>query len=323
MRIRSFFLVCCLLCGLMGSSVCSAGAYDDFPRPSAAEIAAHDRTAAMRSPYLYGYLDISDDLRFTEFAADFCADTLPPKTYLCLANMRMDLSPLKKLYTNVHTEYEQVNMYAGFQRLADETVSILSFWDIYYTDASGHQQTLRAKRIYPDDYNGSDSFGGEGTGAHTIAPYDWEAGHWYRMLLQCGTSETGTTTVEQWVLDLETNAWTLLCKYDTGIVGSCFTGPVAFFLENFDPAVSGEVRSMQVKNVRLFDQKAGKWRGIRSAYIGSNGGVPSYEGSYAYDTRGDAFRLITSGVGGDWYGQKRFPRNKTLTVSHADSSCPY
>jgi len=295
-----------------------------FPIPSEAEIAACNQTATARSPYLYGYLQISDSLRFSEYSIDFKADTLPKATYICLANMRMDLSPLRKIYSSVSTEYELVNMYAGFQRRWTDTVSILSFWDIYCTDASGNQKTLRAQRLYPASSAGSDDFSGEGTGAHTLVPYEWHADHWYRMLLQCIQSEeTGTTLVEQWVLDLETGVWTLLCRYDTLIPDSCFTGPTAFFLENFDTAYAGDVRTMEVANIRLFDIDAGCWKSVSSAFLASNGGRPQYEGSYAYGSEGSRFWMITSGVGGDWYEQGRVPQNQVLYVEPAPAECPY
>ena len=293
-----------------------------FPAPSNAEISQHNRQSAMRSPYLHAWVGLDDEDRFTEYSVDFRADMLPKATYLCLANMRMDLTPLKKRYSNVHTEYEYVNMYAGFQRRWTDKVSILSFWDIYYTDSSGRQQTLRAKRLYPEA-GGNDSFTGEGEGAHTLVPYEWQEDKWYRMLLQSLPShETGTTHVEQWVCDLESGEWTMLCRYDTGIPDSTFRGPLCFFLENFDNEYSGEVRTMEVCNVRVKDL-SGRWRGIDSAYIGSSGGLPKYDGSYAYGSEGDRFWMITSGVGGDWYGQGRVPQNKTFYVDHASSDSPY
>lgn len=295
-----------------------------FPVPSASEIAQHNRTATMRSPYLFGYLQLSDKIRFSEYAVDFKADTLPPATYVSPCNMGMDLSALKKLYTNVHTETESITMYAGFQRRWTDYVSILSFWDVFYTDANGVQQTIRAKRIYPEHTDNTDSFTGEGTGAHALIPYQWESGHWYRMLLQCSQSpETDTTLVEQWVLDLESNQWTLLCKYDTGIPDSCFTGPVAFFLENFDPAHSGDVRMMEVRNFRIFDIEAGCWKSINTASIASDSGVPKYEGSYAYDASGTSFRMITSGVGGDWFTEKNIPQFQQFTITPTHTGAPY
>lgn len=295
-----------------------------FPIPSSSEVDAANQSATVRSPYLYGWLQMDREYRFIEYSADFKADHLPKATYCCLANMRMDLSPLKKIYKSVYTDYESVNMYAGLQRRWNEYCSILSFWDIFCTDANGNQHTIRAKRLYPSEVIGNDDFTGEGTGAHTLVSYELEEDHWYRMLLQCSQSaETGTTLVEQWVCDLETGAWTLLCRYDTGIPDSCFTGPVALFLENFDPDYAGEVRSMEVTNIRMRDADTLQWKTISNISIGSNGGLPSYEGSYAYGSQGNRFWMITSGVGGDWYAEGRIPQNKTYSITGVQASSPY
>lgn len=295
-----------------------------FSLPTEAQIAAHNSTTAARSPYLYGWLKISDQLHFTEYAIDFKADTLPEATYLCLANMKMDLSALEKQYASVRTEYSSVTMYAGFQRRYEDTIGILSFWDIFCTDKSGHETTLRAQLMYPTTYNSSASFTGEGEGAHALIPYAWEADHWYRMLLQCSQSaDTGTTLVDQWVLDLETGVWTLLSRYDTLIPSSCFTGPVAFFLENYDPKYSGQVRTMEVCNIRLRRADNGKWQAVSSVTIGARGGLPQYEGSYAFGAQGNRFYMITSGVGGDWYSQGRVRQNQVLKVTDSAQNSPY
>lgn len=296
-----------------------------FPLPAEAEIGETNRNASVRSPYIYGRTIDDWNFRFTEYSVDFRADELPQATYCCLANMQMDLSGLSARHKNVHTEYQGVNMYAGLQRRWNDKVGIMAFWDIYYDDENGVQQTIRAKRVYPEALDTSEEFGGEGTGAHALVPYEWEAGRWYRMLLQCSTSEeTGNTLVAQWVMDLESGAWTKLCEYDTGLTGSCFTGPAAFFLENFDNRYAGEVRTLEVKNVRARDASSGQWVGISSAVIGSSSGLPAYNGSYAYGSQGDRFWVITSGAGGDWYGTDRAPANNTrYGVSGQETGSPY
>ena len=63
---------------------------------------------------------------------------------------------------------------------------------------------------------------------------------------------------------------------------------------------------------------------VKSAFIGSNGGLPHYNGSYAYGADRSSFWMITSGVGGDWYGTKKVPaNNKTYTVKNAATQSPY
>ena len=248
-------------------------------------------------------MTIPENTRYTEFSIEFKADYLPQGTYCALGSWKMDYSSLESQYASVSVE-STIHGYAGFQRReGNEMVGILSFWDVHCTDASGNQTTIRATRVYPETTNSTEEFGGEGTGAHSLVPYQWEAGHWYRMHLVCGTSsETGNTTVEQWVEDLETNETTLLSKYEVGVQNSCFKGSTAFFLEDYLSQYAGEVRSMEVRNAKYLDESTGQWQDITQAYMALNGGLPTYEGSYNFGASGDHFWMITSGVGGDWYG---------------------
>ena len=274
-----------------------------FPFPSAAQISNHNQTSTHRSPYLYGWMDIPQNTRYTEYAIDFKADYLPNGTYCCLGNWTMDYSSLNRRYVNVRTEYESVHAYAGFQSLYDgEKVGIMSFWDVYCTDASGNVTTIRAQRVYPATTSHSDDFGGEGTGAHCIEPYAWEADHWYRMHLKCTTSPTtGNTVVEQWVCDLETGVYTLICSYDTGVQNAVFKDSIALFLENFENGYSGEVRTLEVRNARYLDERTNQWKAIRQVYTASDSGLPNYEGSYRFGMSDNRLWMITSGVGGDWF----------------------
>ncbi len=276
---------------------------DVFTFPTEEEIATYNATAKNLAPYICGWLDIPGDKRYTEYVIDFKADYLPNATYCCLSNWKMDYSSLSQEYTSYRTEYDGVHAYAGFQSLADgERVSIMSFWDIFCKDAAGNETVIRAKLVYPEATD-NDSFGGEGTGAHCLVPYPWEAGKWYRMRLLCTNYENiETTVVEQWVCDVEADEWTLLCAYDTGVKDACFKGNTAIFLEDYLPQTAGEIRSMEVCGAMYRDVSDGQWKNIEKAYLSSNGGLPKYEGSYRYGTKGSIFWMITSGVGGDMYG---------------------
>ena len=274
-----------------------------FQMPSSDEIAAYQNPDNRRSPYIYGWLSVPEDVKYSEYKVEFKADYLPEGTYCCLGNWQMDYSWLESQNVTVRTEYEGVHGYAGFQRKnGDDMEAIMSFWDIYCTDANGNETTIRPTRVYPEDTNNSEEFGGEGTGAHCLVPYQWEAGKWYSMHLICTTSEeTGNTVVQQWVDNLETGEATLLCSYDIGVKNAWFKGQIAFFLENFYTEYAGEVRTMEVRNAQYFDIYEG-WKQVTSAYMGPDGGTPTYEGSYDFGSEGDRFWMITSGVGGDWYG---------------------
>ena len=144
-----------------------------------------------------GWMTIPENTRYTEFSIDLKLIICPGTTALLEAGRWIILhwKPVckRKCRSTIHG-------YAGFREEKEtEMVGILSFWDVHCTDASGNQTTIRATRVYPETTDSTEEFGGEGTGAHSLVPYQWEAGHWYRMHLICGTSsETGNTTVEQW-----------------------------------------------------------------------------------------------------------------------------
>ncbi len=275
-----------------------------FDMPTAAQIADYTNPNNSRAPYIAGWLSIPDGQRYTEYSVDFKAEYLPTGTYCCLGNWKMDYSSLLNQYVSVRTEYDSVQAYAGFQKTGSgEMVSIMSFWDIFCTDASGRETVIRAQLVYPQGYGGDDDFTVEGTGAHCLIPYEWQADHWYRMYLRCRVSEeTGNTVVEQWVCDLDTGIWTLLCAYDVGVKDACFIGPTAIFLENYLTAVAGEIRSLEVCNAMYLNADTGRWIYIDEAYLSPNGGLPYYEGSYSFGAEGGSFWMITSGVGGDCYG---------------------
>lgn len=277
--------------------------------PTAEEIEACNNTSTQRSPYIAGWLKNDKVTRFTKYSADIKADYLPLATYCSPVNLTLDYSSLKDKYTNVWNE-DGIGMYAGLQRReADETkVGIMAFWDIYCEDEDGNITTITPTRVYPESDDDT-SFDGEGEGAHTLVDYDWKPGKWYRMIIQCGTSETtGNTTVEQLVQDLETEQWTYLSKYDLGIKDIAFTGDIAMFLENFNPKTSGEIRTMEIKNARICPEGSEKWISLNECEFLQNF---DYPGSYNYGTDEDTFWIITTGVTGKNGG---ISEPKTLTV---------
>lgn len=285
--------------------------------PTAEEIAEYDQTSTNRSPYIAAWLKTDGRGRYTQYAIDFKADSLPDYTYCCLANFYLDYPELKEQYAKVYTE--AISGYAGFQhRGPDQTaVGILSFWDLYCEDADGNKTQITPTRVYPEPDDDM-TFGNEGEGVHCLKDYDWKQGKWYRMLLQCGVSETtGNTTIEQWVMDLESGQWTYLCKYDIGTKNVAFIGGNAIFLENFGPATSGDVRTMEVKNARILPEGSDQWVSVRSGYFSENF---DYPGSYKYGTCDDTFWMITTGLS----GKAGDPDSgRTLTVSGGEDSRPY
>ena len=287
-----------------------------MPMPSASEINRYNAANPQLAPYITGWLKTGSLGRFTEYSIDFKADHVPAYTYCCLANFGLDYSRLKSQYASVYTEGPAG--YGGFQKRApsDALNSILSFWDVYCTNSSGRVvKTVRAKLIYPSS-SGDDSFGGEGTGAHHLTNYDWKQGRWYRMLLQCGRTSAGNTTIEQWVCDLSTGVWTKLCVYDLCVPDVAFYGDTAVFLEDYNALTAGNVRNMEIKNVRAKRENSTSWTSIRSGSFLQNFDHP---GSYSFGTSGDTFWIVTTGIS----GKSSNKGQTTLTVTGGESSQPY
>lgn len=285
-----------------------------FPVPTEQQIAQYRNPHQRRSPDLAAWLDIPRETRYSEYSVEFRVSHLPRGTYCCLGNWGMDYSDLKKRYPSVCTDYPSVQAYAGFQRIADgQTVSIMSFWDVYCQDARGRKIEIRAKRMYPNEVIGGGRFWGEGTGERSSAPFAWEANHWYRMHLKC-VCLSEKSYVEQWVYDMKTGTYTLLCCYELDIANALMQGSIAVFLENYLPETAGQVRSMEVRNAKYFNAATKQWHRIASAYVYSTGGTPTYEGSYNFGVSGNRLWMITSGVGGDWYGNGKGKQGMHLTL---------
>ena len=292
-----------LVCSATFTITCGQSWGDVFPFPSQEEIQQANQEARCQAPYIAGCLGLQDGQRYISYSIDFKADAAPAGTYCCLAQWAPDLTVLRYSYPDAHCDYASVGGYAGLQhRSQGDWVSILSFWNVYYTDEQGATPTIQASLVYPEPDEDS-QFGGEGTGVHRIVQYPWQEGRWYRMQLRCSTSDAGTTLVDQWICDPETETWTQLCCYDTNIPGATLAAPGFFFLENYDPSTCGEVRTMEVANIQVTPiEDETSYIDVQSAWLSPNGGEPAYSGSYAYGSQGNRFWAITSGVGGDWYG---------------------
>lgn len=284
--------------------------------PSEEEITNYNQSNTQRSPYLAAWFHTKDIGRFSEISVEFKADYLPGGTYCSIANFDLDYSALESKYERI--EYNHVAGYAGFQRNAnpDRHNSILSFWDVFCYDSAGNMTKIQASQIAPADPSPS-QFDWEGSGVFSLRDYPWEAGKWYRALLQCGKSnETGNTTIEYWVMDLETETWTQLYVFDLGVPDVLFKGDVAVFLENYQAETAGEIRTMEVRNFRVNSVDAGEWKSIETASFSRNF---DYPGSYQYGSDGQTFWMITTGVPG--LGSEE--QGEVLTVKNLEEGIPY
>ena len=275
--------------------------------PTRDQIAASSKRC--RSPYIAGWFEIPEDVRYTEYAVDFRAEHLPKGTYCCLGNWTMDYSSLNSRYTSISAE-KGISGYAGFQNIDDGTkVSIMSFWDVYCRKPGGGTDLIRAKRVYPHVTQFSETFTGEGEGVHCTQVYEWKANHWYRMHLRCVTNpQTHNTMVEQWVCDLENDEYTLLCIYDIGVRNSAFKGGMAIFLENYLTEYAGEVRTLEVENPIYREESSGQWKKIKAItfYPNSSALPMDYRGGYRYGVSQNRVWMITDGVGRGTQGIERF-----------------
>ena len=286
--------------------------------PDNAAVEAFNAVSNNRSPYVTATADTSVCTRFTQYAIDFRADYLPTGTYCCLANFDLDYSALRQSYADYRMDYPGVAGYAGLQRGTNgRTNSIMSFWDVFCRDAAGRETVIRARQVAPASGENSD-FDGEGTGVHCLIDYPWQAGRWYRMLLQCSVSETtGNTTIEQWVCDLGNMTWTSLCQYDLGVPNVTFQGNVATFLECFQHETAGNVRSMEIRNIRIADAYSGQWLNVQRVFCSTAYGYP---GSYAYGADGHTVYMISTGLD----GMAGYPQaDMTYMISNLESGIPY
>lgn len=282
---------------MLSKEVHSMNWITSFPTPSRQEIDTYQKHNTRRSPYLCAQLDIPNETRYREYTVEFRAMHLPLGTYCCLGCWAMDYGDAKPC----RDPGEWADAYAGFQRIiGGRTTSIMSVWDRWLQIAPKCKRHISATRLYPPEVIDGGRFWGEGTGARSSAPFFWEADHWYRMHLKIVPS-AGTSLLEQRVWDLETGAYTLLCRYDLGVANVSFLGSMAVFLENYLPKYAGELRSLQVRNARYLPVGQDRWRTVTKAWTGSCGGLPEYEGSYDFGSSQEGLWMITSGVGGDWY----------------------
>ena len=291
-----------------------------FKFPSEEQAAA--RPADRRSPYLSTWLSVDSDVRYDAYCVDFKSDHIPYGTYSAVFNGYMDYSSLKEQYVSVDNN-GHISLYGGLQQGAEgkESNSILSFWDIYCTDSAGNTTVIRPKQVYSLNKTDGASFTGEGDGAHTLLPYEWKAGRWYRMLLRCGTNgKTGNTTVEQWFQDLTTGDWTHTCTYDIGVKDSSFIGSAAIFSENFLKQYAGGVRSLEFTNVRIHTDEG--WRDVVSTtgdiYLHTTGSHTNAYGSWEAGADQNTFYYISTGVPG-W---GRTENTGKLTVQNRESGAP-
>lgn len=288
--------------------------------PSREEIDNYNSTSTERSPYIGAWFDTDSEKRFTMFSVDFKADYLPPATYCSIANFYMDYSSLEEqgIQVTPTSPDNSISGYAGFQRNGEDPLrynSIMSIWE-RKCEKGDEEEIVNAKLVKPDGAH-ENVFTHEGNGVNYMPAFSWRAHKWYRMLLVCVDSETtGNTIVEQWLYDFAKNSWTKICAYDMGLPNLTFKGQTCVFLENFDKKYSGEIRTLEFKNARVYNHEKKKWIKIESAYLFKQFDWP---GSYQFGTDGSTYWIITTGVPNCAESQK----DVKLYVQGSESGKPY
>ncbi len=267
----------------------------DFPEPVPQEENPEERMA--HNIYSDPVLDGTSG-RYSGFLIDFCSDHAATSTYWALCNWNMDITDFKSKYTVLGSE-NSAGAYAGLQSRVDGKKAIMSFWEIKYLDENNNEQSLRAKRVYPEGGE-TNQFGGEGEGSNYITDYYWKTGKWYRMYICCyDDASTGHTFVEQWVMDIEKGVWTKISCFDTGLCHSYFKGAMSQFMENYSWKYSNEVRTFAYRNMYVREYDTGEWKALNESTLSIDTGYGNKKGNFAFTADGNTFYGITCGYGPD------------------------
>ena len=124
------------------------------------------------------------------------------------------------------------------------------------------------------------------------------------------------------VCDLITCEWTKLVTWDLGYPsGSIKTEYLCGFLENYDSAYAGSVRSANFSNIRGRDAESGEWVAADTVHFMLNNGIDSFDyvGSYQVGADDSSFYAITSGVDGLCTPTEQM----TYSVKNAPAESPY
>lgn len=277
-----------------------------------------------RSPYIalnYNFPAVGEP---SEYCLDFRADHQPKGTYLCPFNWWLNVSALEAKYKSVYNDFTGVpGGYCGFQTLYDGSrVFIMTEWSTFLKSYDGTVTVIKPKVIYPEGQGKSSRDSSEGSFVNCMIPFNWQAGKDYRLLIQQSRSAaTGNAVFTSYVRDLQTFDWTKLVSIDTGVTG-VYIRSIGGFLENFYEESCGEVRTMELDNLRAKGVCSSNWVCARSVGFVYNGslGKMKYCGSGNCGTDRSAVWAITSGVS----GLCRTPSAEaTYRLAPGDTTDPY
>lgn len=195
------------------------------------------------------------------FTIDFMGTNTPKKTYWALFQFFLDLSELKKKYTDVTGGFG----YGGLQVVENARKSIMSFWQVEYKD-KGVKKILKFNRVYP---KGSEStFDNEGSGTNFLTEYNWPTNVWNRFVVKTWKDRlTGNIFIGGWIQNLKTGQWTLHAYFNTNLKSSFIIGQIDLFQEHYSYDYFGLERSFRIKNMYVFDKEYRKWISINTTRL--------------------------------------------------------
>ena len=198
---------------------------------------------------------------FEIFTIDFMGTNTPKTTYWALFQFFMDLSDLKKKYTDVTGGF----VYGGLQVVENGRKSIMSCWQVEYKD-KGVKKIIKFNRVYP---KGSEStFDNEGSGTNFLTEYNWPTNVWNRFVVRTWEDRaTGNTFIGGWIQNLKTGQWTLHAYFNTNLKKSFILGGIDLFQEHYTYKYFGLERSFRIKNMYVFDKVDKKWISINTTRL--------------------------------------------------------
>ncbi|MBO9152031.1 DUF3472 domain-containing protein [Chitinophaga sp. GCM10012297] len=205
-------------------------------------------------------------------------------------------------YTTYFSVFNWAGGYAGLQQTPDSSsgaskILIASQWDP--NTAGG----VFAKLAYAGDKTKYSRFGGEGDGAKTINPYNWELNTWYNFVIKCW-KQGNEQYIATFVQNLRTGVW-----FHTSTLQiparEIFLGPRSgAFLENWvgeDPRWDGRfVRKAWFKDCWNLNVK-GEWEKSAARWFSANDNDARRNGRYdrsfnaGYSAKEDAYFMEHGG----------------------------
>ena len=197
--------------------------------------------------------------------------------------------------------------YCGIQELPDSRhVLIFSVWDpVDPFDFAAQPENVklehRAKVLYADPLMDVARFGGEGTGARTMAGYGWKIGQPVRFKIETEPDGTNRTAYTCWLQDASNaDGWHKLATISTmnrsgqapgfGLLHSF----VEDFRRDYDSAT--RMRLAEFSGIEARSAEDGKWRPIvRATFSGDNTPSSNIDAGRVPDNPG-AFFLATGGA---------------------------